>query len=442
MAHISIEHLGPVRKFEMDIQEFCVLTGPQSNGKSTIAKAIYYFKTVKQDIINIMSQGGPAKYSGDASSKWLQIMKQQMKDKFLQIFGTSWNMSNNMKMHYIYDSKNKYFITVTLNEDYNHYGRNYINITFSQNLTDYLNELDDRIFVNISSTQKEKEMERIVKILEDPYETIFIPAGRNLITLLSEQLNYIFTSLEGSQLRSIDYVTKRYVELILRIKPVFSLGMEGYFEEIKNSVELNKKVSRPAINCLMKRAKSILSGQYKYVDGEERLYISMGKYVKMNYASSGQQEVVWVFNLLFYYLIENRQVFLILEEPESHLYPDSQQAMGEVLGLFQKQKNAVLVTTHSPYLLGTFNYMLIASQLGKSQENSVKAILDKKYWLNISQVSAFYIQKGEAEVAINTDNGLTLIKNELIDQASDSINKYSEQLIDLFFYRDEEGVYD
>ena len=34
---------------------------------------------------------------------------------------------------------------------------------------------------------------------------------------------------------------------------------------------------------------------------------------------------MWLFNLLFYYLIEQRKVFLIVEEPESHLYPASQQ---------------------------------------------------------------------------------------------------------------------
>lgn len=68
-----------------------------------------------------------------------------------------------------------------------------------------------------------------------------------------------------------------------------------------------------------------------------------------------------IFNLLFYYLIEDKRVFLILEEPESHLYPSSQRSVGELLGLFlNDEKNAELITTHSPYLLGTFNYMLQA----------------------------------------------------------------------------------
>lgn len=444
MAHISIKHLGPITQFDMEIRDFCVFTGPQSNGKSTIAKAIFYFKTIKQDILNIIMQGGPAKFSGEPSSKWLDAMKQQMKEKFLQIFGTSWNMPNNMEMHYIYDSRQKYFVTVTLNEDYQHFGRNYVNISFSQDFIHYLNDLDYKVFTDISANQKNREADKIAEILEDPYETVFIPAGRNLITLLSEQLNYIFTSLEGSQLRNIDYVTKRYIELILKIKPAFSRGMKGYFEDAENSIELSKKIKgkKPAIKLLMKRADTILNGQYQYVDGEERLYLPTGKYVKMNFASSGQQEIVWVFNLLFYYLVENRRVYLILEEPESHLYPESQQAIGEVLGLFLNQNNAVLVTTHSPYLLGTFNYMLLAGQSNHNQEQSAKKILHKQYWLNAQESSAYYIRNGYAESAIDSTEDVILIKNELIDKASENINENSDKFITLSFGENEDANYD
>ena len=439
MAYISIKHLGPVDRFDMEIRDFCIFTGPQSNGKSTVAKAIFFFRTVKQDILNIVMQGGPSKFSGNPASKWMDVMKQQLKEKFMQIFGTSWNMPNDMEIYYIYDGRQKYSITVTLNEDYQHLGRNFINISFSQDFIDYFDELDSQVFTDVSTKQKDRQADIIAKMLEDPYDTVFIPAGRNLITLLSEQLNYIFTSLEGSQLRNIDYVTKRYIELILKIKPAFSHGMKGYFEDTENSIELSKKIKgkKPAIKLLMKRSEAILKGQYRYVDGEERLYLPSGKYVKMNFASSGQQEIVWVFNLLFYFLMENRRVFLILEEPESHLYPESQQAIGEVLGLFHNQKNSILVTTHSPYLLGTFNYMLLASQTGVKNEADAKAILHKQYWLTQYCVSAYYIHDGAAQSAINDDSDLFLIRNELIDQASDRIHAISDSFIELSFVENE-----
>lgn len=45
-----------------NLNDFTVLTGPQSSGKSTVAKAVYFFRTVKQDILNIIMQGGRKQY--------------------------------------------------------------------------------------------------------------------------------------------------------------------------------------------------------------------------------------------------------------------------------------------------------------------------------------------------------------------------------------------
>ena len=82
---------------------------------------------------------------------------------------------------------------------------------------------------------------------------------------------------------------------------MFGYGMDGVIKEIEadpTRFEKYKKV-RPAINLLVDAASQVLQGSYRYTENEERLYLSNGKYVKINLASSGQQEVVWVFNLLF-----------------------------------------------------------------------------------------------------------------------------------------------
>ena len=50
---------------------------------------------------------------------------------------------------------------------------------------------------------------------------------------------------------------------------------------------------------------TILKGRYVYRDGAELLYLAgddsyRNKYVRINFTSSGQQETVWIFNILFY----------------------------------------------------------------------------------------------------------------------------------------------
>lgn len=427
---LKLKHFGPVRECFLTVSRFTVLTGPQSNGKSTVAKAIYFFRSMKQDIMNMMMQGGPKMVAGRPDAHWEFTLKQRMRDKFLQLFGTSWIMPSDMEMKYWYTDK--FWLRVYLTDSWEE-NRNFVDFEFSKEFQDYFSELDGCFFDSITPGQKKHEEDRLAKKLDDPYETVFIPAGRNLITLLSTQLNYIFTSLEELQLRNMDYITRRYTELILKLKPLFGGGMEGLAESIEDNPEQMSryKEHRAAIKLLIEVAKKVLRGTYRYVEGEERLYLDAYKYVKINFASSGQQEIVWVFNLLFYYLLEDRKVFLILEEPESHLYPESQQTIGEVLALFCNEGNAELLTTHSPYMLGTFNYLLLAGQVPDSQADAAKKTLHKRYWIKPDLAAAYYVHDGEMENAMDTEDNLTLIDNSLIDGASRRINEISDNMIEL-----------
>lgn len=434
---LKLHHLGPIDSCHLIIDRFTVLTGPQASGKSTVAKAIYFFRTVKQDILNIMMQGGPQAVSGKNSTTWQYVITQRLKDKFLQLFGSSWAMLNDMEMLYTY--KRRVSLRVFLQENPDDPSKNYINIEFSQEVLDYFSELELHSFSNITAGQIAHEETELNKFLNDPLETVFIPAGRNLITLLSAQLNYIFTSLENSQLRNIDYITKKYTELILKVKPLFSHGVEGILQEIESDpLRANKyHKNRPAITLLLEAVSKVLGGNYYYTDNEERLYLPNGRYVKINLASSGQQEVVWVFNLLFYYLIEDKKIFLILEEPESHLYPASQEIMAQVLSLMLDSGNSVLVTTHSPYILGTFNYLLLAHQVPVKAQETVKKKLRKRLWLSTEHTNAYYIHSGQIDSATIMDEGIKLIQNELIDGASDSINEMTDLFLSTFYDKEE-----
>jgi len=437
MNHIlKIQHLGPIEKCEIKLNQFTVLTGPQSNGKSTVAKAIFFFRTVKQDILQIMMQGGPKAITGKDNAQWERVLSQKMKDKFLQLFGTSWVMPQDMYMEYIY--KKDVSIKVSLSDGDHDNVANYLRIEFSDKIRSHITELEYTNYQNMTAPQKDYESKILNRLFDDQYETVFIPAGRNLITLLSTQLNYIFTSLEGSQLRNIDYVTKRYTELILKLKPLFVNGMDGLWASEKNSIQRPTPIPS-AIKLLLKDAHTVLCSKYKYVDGEERLYLDSNRYVKINLASSGQQEIVWVFNLLFYYLLENKKVFLILEEPESHLYPESQRIIGEVLSLFCNCGNAELITTHSPYLLGTFNYLLMAHQCPETRQEVIKEKVHKYKWLDPNDTCACFICDGYLENALSDEDGLVLIQNERIDGASKNINQIGDLLLEQFWEVESDG---
>lgn len=86
---LRLYHVGPIQECDLDLNDFTVLTGPQSSGKSTVAKAVYFFRTVKQDILNIIMQGGRKQYRTGMTAPGPMVLEQRLKNKFLQLFGTS-----------------------------------------------------------------------------------------------------------------------------------------------------------------------------------------------------------------------------------------------------------------------------------------------------------------------------------------------------------------
>ena len=52
MQKIYIKNFGPIVEAEIEIRNILVLIGEQASGKSTIAKLIYFFKSLSDDFFN------------------------------------------------------------------------------------------------------------------------------------------------------------------------------------------------------------------------------------------------------------------------------------------------------------------------------------------------------------------------------------------------------
>ena len=148
---------------------------------------------------------------------------------------------------------------------------------------------------------------------------------------------------------------------------------------------------------------------------------------------------------MFYYLLEGQKTFLIFEEPESNLYPDSQQTMGELLALFRNGGNQVMVTTHSPYLLGTFNYLLMGSQCesagladGLWETLREKYRLTSDFWLPPAHTDAYFVSGGGIGDAVTDEEGVRMVRNELIDAVSEEINAVSDLFLGKLYHWDNE----
>ena len=68
---------------------------------------------------------------------------------------------------------------------------------------------------------------------------------------------------------------------------------------------------------------SDLKGDYLYNAGKEYIVVEdeeeHSEKIPINFASSGQQEVLWLLNQLYILMLKKEKAFVIIEEPEAHL---------------------------------------------------------------------------------------------------------------------------
>ena len=420
MHLLKIHKFGPIVDCIMGVKKFTVLTGPLAEGKSTIAKAIYYFLCVKEIFREHISKNKNEKLS-------LENIANVLRTKFFGTFGNNIVNSSEMRLEYFY--KPDTWIVVTAEKK--SHGRFYIDFKFSENFSRLIEENthSDSSFFEVEKNFNDL-LNALEKFFDIDFKPIYIPAGRSTIASLTDYISEIFIRNDATENRMIEQnigsCVKDYVLLILMLRRMFfTINQEDLFSEaMSNRSKADKKLIPNFIELVQK----ILKGKYIFRNGEEFLVSEDDNsvYTKMSFASSGQQEIVWVCNIMFFYLFHKKAVFLILEEPEAHLYPDSQKNISDLISLFVYAGNNVLITTHSPYILGEFNNLLFANEIKNSREK-VKSLLKNTRPLPYENSQAFYISNGIKNEGMEEH----LICNELIDGAADDINELNDKLMEL-----------
>lgn len=423
MQKINIRNFGPIKECEIDLAQFIVLTGAQAAGKSTIAKAIYYFSLVKELCFDFIA-GSKVKDAGKSKS---DILGEFLLHTFYELFSDTLSKSVGCSLEYVYTENTK----IQLYTKENNSNSFNLTIDFSDNIIELAKHYDDRDLsfwtIDKNSQQLNRELENIFDV---NYKSLYIPAGRSVVTLMTDFLGELLLSSGGIRSRiaiqNLDYATQRYIREVLLLRKFFAEGTMRWINHIRRGHVLNASLVKKFLLLSMK----IIKGEYFYKEGAE--FIRVKKFdgetadVWINFASSGQQEILWVCNIMYYHLFHGDHMFIILEEPEAHLYPDSQKYISELIGLFVHAGNRAIITTHSPYILGEFNNLLYANEIQGVDEQR-NEIVDEEKILPYDNSRAFYVADGFVKDAMEDH----LIINSLIDGASDEINTENDRLIEL-----------
>jgi AAA15 family ATPase/GTPase len=431
MQNLTIQNLGPIHELNVDIDKVNLLIGEQATGKSTISKCVYFFKNIK----NVILEDIYAKIISSEEGKPIpKSLNAPLKEIFIKLFGFSWDLNEALYLKYVFEDS--LFIEVKLN--IGDRGKKYIGIYFSPVLlekikyaekrfiTQYLSSTSDAAlpfsFINSERARLHSEiLTAINDIFNDGMETYYIPAGRNILTLMFNQKTKI-------DYNAMDLVNRNFMRFIESIQSKFDMGIKQvhkYFPVDERGFDVVKHVHTIT---------SCLKGDYHYNKGEEYLSLNDGTKVKINFASSGQQELLWLLLQLYILLLKDERAFVIIEEPEAHLYPSVQKYIFDYIVHFANLNNSgVLVTTHSPYILMSANTLYKAGALhvtGKKEQ--VNKLLGKNNYIHPDSFTAIKLSaSGRYDDLV--DKQSRELQISLIDEISDEINTvYSE----LFYLED------
>lgn len=429
MQKIEIKNFGPIKELKLEIKDFMLFIGPQASGKSTIAKTIFFFKSLSDDLVKFYMESIEKKSFSKPIGTFGKIVRQ----KFLDYFGASTHLENILLKYYY---NNDVWIEITLEEEHR-----YITPTFSEKfkgnfkrIAKETSEFSKSLFVKNVSLMTSKELMQIEikkqvfishlktkcsELFGENRELLFIPAGRSLLATLSDQLQFIET-------RRLDYLMKTFVNKINLLRPMFSQSLNDI---ITARIALTKsEIDFNTVRLAEKLINKILKGKYQFDKDGEKIYVnSSQKFVKLNFASSGQQESLWILLLLFIIILEQQNIFVVIEEPEAHLYPEAQKDITALITLLSNMKKSqVIITTHSPYILASVNNLIMAHKVGKKQPEKVSLKINKHLWINRDKVFAAKVQSGLVTEFI--DNEFDIIQQQQIDSASRIINEEFDYL--------------
>ena len=429
--YLEVENFGPIEKAEIKLNDILLFIGPQSSGKSTISKLFYFFLHLRDEYVKYLIESIDKQQEKYLARDFAKFVRK----RFLEFWGPS-PQDRSLRISYTY--KNDVYVTIELDSTKHKYIDPKFSGSIKSDLKRKFRELKERsksekggsnffnstslIASEINDTAKiEALFESSRKLFNFDEELLFIPAGRSLLSTLSDQLQYIHP-------HQLDYPMRSFIERINNTKSFFGKSLDDLVKE--RQLTSTRDVWFSVIRKVSTLIKKILNGEYIYDKEGGKIYVNPKSYMKINFASSGQQESIWILLSLFLVCLEKVKARIFIEEPEAHLFPVAQKQIVELISFLSTTMNSkFVVTTHSPYILSALNNHMYAFDLAKVKPQEVSTIIDKAMWVDFYKVSGWFVQQGQA--IRMEDESLKMLKAELIDSASELVNEEYDKLFSL-----------
>jgi len=410
---LIIKSFAGIKEAQIDINKINLFIGPQASGKSIIAKLAYFFKNFNSLLLKAIEEE-------KTKTEFDKIILKKFEYYFPPPTWPEYGFSIRFELGEFFIELVRDITKGKLILSYSHF--------FYQKLQYYKRDYRERIKEHVS---KEDEFDEIlIKSMElqqrfytrlqkdisrySSFRQIFIPAGRSFFANLQSN---IFTFLSNSQLDPI----------------LIEFG--AFYEQTKAiSEQLSTRKSQKTLGTIDRLVGEILVGSYQRDKKGDYLVHTDGRKVNIPYCSSGHQEILPLIIILLRIRASSVGSTVYIEEPEAHLFPQSQKAIVElIMSIMNKESMQLFITTHSPYILSSFNNLIEAGRLGQElPQDQLKAlykIVPKEQFVDYNEINVYSVDNGKVKTALDKD--MQLIAQNVLDDVSNDISIQFGKLLDL-----------
>jgi hypothetical protein len=250
----------------------------------------------------------------------------------------------------------------------------------------------------------------------------YVPAGRSFFS----NLNNVFEIFKNE---NVDPLLKEFAANLDWSSAPAGIPLSALKQEILSAINV------------------IQGGRFLLLDGQPMFEDEKGIQLPMGMASSGTQELVPLFRI-FSKLIRDsiaasgsdgperlREHFLIVEEPEAHIFPNTQYDLMRLFAWLSYEtwfSFSFTITTHSPYILSAFGNLLKAGKVGAlsaGHRSSVEKTVPEKYWIKNSGFAAYKIENQVLTSIFDKKTGQ--IDGDYLDDVSSDIAEEFGQLLEI-----------
>ena len=407
MTTIAIRNIGPIKKVEISLKKINVFMGPQSSGKSTIAKIISFCTWVEKDVATSQSL---SEY---------QENKRYFRERLESFHKIKGYFNSDSYIHY----KSEVVDIVWENEECS---ISWVNkYAYKRSKIAYIPS--ERNMVILPEARKsEFGNTNIRSFLFDWFEARKKYSNENNLSVLNLGVNYYY--MEGREEDHIkannnnteyDILLSNASSGIQSITPLIAMIeylTKWIYDEDTISFEQEERKRR--VNKILAIEK-VLKLYFDMDDLPIKKVQELAKSFKEKLDKKDKKAVQYfkTYKNISNSLFKTTNSQFIIEEPEQNLFPETQRDLVYYLlqKCLDKEGNRLTLTTHSPYVLYALNNCMMAGLVSnKISERELNNLKCRQSKIDPSLVSIYEIRDGVVEKTIQGEDGL--ISDNYFDQ--------------------------